>query len=104
MSTQEESIDAFGAHILEGTVFRVNWAKKGKVAKKGREGGEYDAPCILAEVKGYITPVWVEMNRKSFDTLKWLSLQGTKAFSCTLGVKGTNERYAPRIYAGAHDW
>ena len=93
--------ESFSVNQLEGSTFRILEIGKEKVS--GRNGGMYDAHVILAEIKGYVAPIWVRLPTRDFETLRLLKMQGIKTYSCTLGVK-PEHGYAPRIYAGAKDW
>ena len=102
-NTTQTDMLPFGAKVLEGSVFHWNDTKM--LLVEGSRGGSYETPCILADIKGYVVPVWVRLPQSDFDNLRMTRLQtpGIKAYSCTLGIQG-KEKYAPRIYAGAKDW
>ena len=101
--SNEPDIEPFGNQILNDTTFKVDWEQVKKVKKTGQKGGVYDAPCILVVVKGFVVPVWVELTKRDYDTLRMMKIQGIKVYSCTLGKKAENG-YFPRIYAGGKDW
>jgi hypothetical protein len=103
LETRRPDSEPFSTSILHGATFRIDWTQNAKVAKRGGTG-TYDAPCILAEIKGYVVPIWVELRREDFDALRLLKLSGIKTYTCTLGQKAQGERYAPRIFAGGKDW
>jgi hypothetical protein len=99
----QADIDPFRASILTGATFKVDWNDVKKVARKGRNGGEYEAPCILTELKGMVVPVWVQLTADDYDALRMLHIQGINTYTCTLGMK-PDKGYAPRIFAGGKDW
>jgi hypothetical protein len=103
MTEQPEEIEPFGIATLEGAAF--HWLDTKKLKVQGTKGGEYDAPCILVDVKGYVVPIWVRLPQGDYDKLRMLRVQrpDIKAFSCSLGVKPTIG-YAQRIFAGTLDW
>lgn len=100
-----EDVDAqpFGTQILHNATFKVDWTQVKQVARAGKGGGSYNKPCILADVKGYVVPLWVELTREDYDGLRLLKVQGIKVYTCTLGAE-TKNGYHTRIFAGGKDW